>query len=267
MKHSLRQNMAVLVSLWSFFSQAAFAADSAESVNAKLKAGKEVAWLIEDSTDKDGDLAVLFTSRTKGSKPADFPMIVEGVEDVDTDALNEDTQIMENIVVSLKEKRVIGRIQLSDSEDVVYFPHKNHGSLSVLWGPEEEGWHFGLLVYGAKWDSREVMLIESDGERLRQTSIIAMLNAKATATIAAAIKGKKGIVANYYGITYGPLAVVDADAGYSVGNPVTVKIDFSAEVPKSDEAPYIDGYTMTVLLETSRDKISAKALKVTKAKE
>ncbi len=58
------------------------------------------------------------------------------------------------------------------------------------------------------------------------------------------------------------MSVVGPDVGYSVGNPVTVKLRVSAEIPKGrDDAPYVEA-TMTVLLETSPEKISAKVLKV-----
>ncbi len=56
--------------------------------------------------------------------------------------------------------------------------------------------------------------------------------------IETALKGKKSASAADYAISYNPMSVVDPDVGYSVGNPVTVKIGVSAEVPKGrDDAP------------------------------
>ena len=254
------------------------AADSAAQINAKLKAGGEVAWLVEDSTDKDGDLAVLFTARLKGNKPAKFPYLVRGdLAPADTEALNafddnsgnvEDTVVMENVVVSLKEKRVLGRLKLGNPENqVVYFPGRNHGSLEVMWGPAEEGWHFGVLNYGGKWESSAVILIESDGERIRQEDIKPVLDAKANAFIKTALKGKKSLDLSRYAIPYRELKAVDPDVGYSVGNPVKITLNFDAEVPKApDDYPVVAG-AMKVLLETSRDEISAKVLNVVAHKE
>jgi hypothetical protein len=254
------------------------AADSAAQINAKLQAGGEVAWLVKDSTSKDGDLAVLFTSRLKASKPAKFPYLVRGeLAPAQTDALNgfdegtekiEDRVVMENIVVSLKQKRVLGRVNLGKPEDqLVYFPGRNHGSLEVLWGPEEEGWHFGLLNYGGKWESSAVVLIESDGERIRQLDIKPVLDAKAKPLIKAALKGKKGLDPSRYAIPYRDFKVIDPDVGYSVGNPITITLSFDAEVPKApDGYPVVEG-TMTVLLETSSDAISAKVLSVGRARK
>ena len=259
-------------------SQAVVAADSAAQINAKLEAGGEVAWLIENSTDKDGDLAVLFTSRLKGSRPAKFPYLVRGeLAPAETEALNgfdesadklEGRVTMENIVVSLKSKRVLGRLNLGKPDDeLVYFHGRNHGSLEVLWGPEEEGWHFGVLNFGGKWQSNAVLLVESDGERLRQRNIKAMLDAKAEAFIKTALKGKEGLDPSRYAIPYSNLQVIDPDVGYSVGNPVKVTLTFDAEVPKApDDYPLVEG-AMTLLLETSPDAISAKVLSIGRPKK
>lgn len=269
---TLRRVLALVV-LVGIASHPVAANDSAAQINAKLKAGGEVAWLIEDSTDKDGNLAVLFTARLKSSKPANFPDLIEGeIKPAETDALNafddnsgkvEDTVVMENVIVSLKAKRVLGRLDLGKPEDqVVYFPGRNHGSLEILWGPEEEGWHFGVLNFGGKWDSSAVILVESDGERIRQLDIKRMLDAKAAAFIKTALKGKKGIDPARYAIPYRELKVSDPEVGYSVGNPVKITLAFEAEVPKApNDEPSVDG-AMSVLLETSRDKISAKVLNV-----
>ena len=45
---------------------------------------------------------------------------------------------------------------------------RNHGSLEDLWGPEEEGWHFGILNFGSKWESSAVVLVACHGKRFRQ---------------------------------------------------------------------------------------------------
>ncbi|MEY2484285.1 MAG: hypothetical protein QOK24_2813 [Verrucomicrobiota bacterium] len=277
MKFQLVLRAVLFAGIVSLVSHPLVAADSAAQIDAKLKAGGEVAWVIKDSTNADGDLAVLFTARNKGSKPAKFPYLVSGVAPAETDALNgfdeaagkiEDRIAMGNAVVSLKEKRVLGRLDLGKPEDqIVYFPGRNHGSLQVLWGPAEEGWHFGVLIFGAKWESTAVLLVESDGENLRQLNIKPTLDARATALLKTALKGKKNAAPTRYAISYNQMSVVDPDVGYSVGNPVTVKIGVSAEIPKGpDDAPYVEA-SMTVLLETSRERISAKVLKAESAKK
>ncbi|MDB6004055.1 MAG: hypothetical protein JWR15_1042 [Prosthecobacter sp.] len=237
------------------------AEDTVEKVNALLKKGKEVAWVIDGTLNADDeDLAVLFTARAKGTKPSGFPTIIsDDVPVVETDAVNDEVCTQGNAVALLVEKRVVGRVKLPNPEEAeVFFPGRNHGSLNVLWGPEEDGWNFGVLIYGAKWDSREVILIET-GAGFMQTSIKSQLDASALKFISAS-KAAKGEDAANYAISYSPEGVVKPAAKYKVGDPITVKIGFGAEVPKGD-APLIEG-TLSVLLETSEDKITAKVLKV-----
>ncbi len=240
------------------------AADTVEQVNTLLKKGKEVAWVIDDSLNADDEnLVVLFTARTKGSKPSGFPIIIsDDVSAVETDAINEEMCTLGNAVALMVEKRVVGRVKLPNPEEAeVYFPGRNHGSLSVLWGPEEDGWNFGILIYGAKWDSREVMLIET-GAGFMQTSIKSQLDASAMKFISAS-KDVKDVDAANYAISYSPVGVVKPAAKYKAGDPITVKISFGAEIPKGD-APLMEG-TLSVLLETSEKKITAKVLKVSPA--
>ena len=278
MQTSSRLRLFAAAVLLAIASHSVAAADSAAEINAKLKAGGEVAWVIENSTSKDGELAVLFTSRLKGSRFASYPYLIRGdLAPAETDAINgfdeatnkpEDRVNTENIVVSLKEKRVLGRLHVGKPEDeLVYFPGRNHGSLEVLWGPEKEGWHFGVLNFAGKWESSAVLFVESDGERLRQRDIKPLLDANANAFIKTALKGRKGLDPSRYAIPYGELKVVDPDVGYSVGNPVKITLNFSAEVPKApDGYPLVEG-AMTALLETTRDGISATVLKVERPKK
>jgi hypothetical protein len=251
-----------VLGIFAFAPCLAQAKDTVEKVNALLKKGREVAWVIKDTLNADDeDLALLFTARAKGTKPSGFPTLIsDDVAVVDTDAVNEDVCAQGNAVALLVEKRVVGRVKLPRPEEAeVYFHGRNHGSLSVLWGPEEDGWNFGVIIYGSKWDSPEVMLIET-GAGFLQTSIKSQLDASARKFISAS-KDAKGVDAATYAINYSPVGVVKPAAKYKVGDPITVKIGFNAEVPKSESAPSMEG-TLSVLLETSEAKISAKVLKV-----
>lgn len=239
---------------------AAPAADTAEKVNEMLKAGTEVGWIVEDSTDANEDLAVLFTSRLKGSKEAEFPALIsDEVLPRDTTALDEDTHVLENIIVSLKQKRVLGRVVAPHPKDFqVYFPNRNHGSLGVLWGPETDGRRLSLLIYGAKWDSPEVLLVETGGQAFRQTSLKKLLDESTHKFIGGgAVKDLRGVPATDYAISY----QVISDPATPTKDDHAAKLAFNAEVPKSEVAPSIEG-TLTVHLEASGEKLSAKVLTV-----
>jgi hypothetical protein len=252
--------------------RSAQAEDTVETINAQLKAGKKVGWIIEGSTSQDNDLAVLFTSRAKGTEESAFPALVKGdMRPGATDALGgsdnaADNRTLDNIVVSLKDKRVIGLLKTAKADDEdsdVYFPGENHCSLDAMWGPNVKGIRFGVVNYGGRWDSREVLLIETDGKSLRQSSLKTLLDAKARDFIKTALHRSKAGSADQYAIAYNLQSVVNTDAAYSASSPVTMKIGFSAEIPKGD-ADAIEA-TMTVRLETSAEKISATVLKVEKS--
>ena len=224
--------------------------------------------MIKRSISADGDLAVLFTARSKGTQPADFPDLVGGVRPDDTDVFTgggpltggpygrvAGQMMIQNVVVSLKEKRVLGRLEL-DEADVCVPPFTS--LLQVLWGPANEGWRFGILDYVSKFATRAVLLVAMDGEKFRQTDILSILDEKGAAFVKSKLKGKQG----GYALSYSPRSVVKPKVAGSNGNPVKVKFWFGAEVPRSGDDPYIDEGTMTVLLEIGPDKLSAKVLNV-----
>jgi predicted transcriptional regulator len=250
------------------------ASDTPESVNAMLKAGKEVAWIITGCTSTDGDLAVLFASRLKGTPPAAFPYLVSsnfGPGATEAVASHEGAQHAEldlcttqNIIVSLKTKRVLGRIKPSEpDESDVHFPGYNHRSLEALWLPEQAGRRLVLLHYAGRWATRELLMIELSEKGLRQTSLANLLEPIATAHVKTSLKGRKDFTLDQFGIYYELKSVVPPKAKDKArpGSPITVIIEFTAQVPKSKTAPEINA-AMTVRLEATAEKLSAKVLKI-----
>ena len=122
-----------------------------------------------------------------------------------------------------------------------------------------EGWRFGILDYVSKFATRAVLLVATDGEKFRQTDILSILDEKGAAFVKSKLKGKEGVSAGNYALSYSPRNVVKPKVA---GNPVKVKFWFGAEVPRSSDDPYIDEGTMTVLLESGPDKLSVKVLDV-----
>jgi hypothetical protein len=239
--------------------------ETAAKFNAKLKAGTELGWVIKDSVSPDGDLAVLFTARRKGAPPADFPDLVSQVSPNETDAMNglDDAPgvtkqiVTGNVVVSLKEKRVLGRLKLDQWD--LYFPGRNHHGLGVLWSPANEGRRVGVLDFELRWVSGAVLVVETDGKQFQQANIKSILDDNASDFVDSSLKDK----VHGYLINYTPVSVVNPEVAQSGGNAVEVKIGFGAVVgsPKDPDAPYIKG-TMTVLLEIGGGKIGARVLKV-----
>ncbi|WP_395740610.1 hypothetical protein [Prosthecobacter sp.] len=249
--------------------------DTPESVNARLRAGTEVAWIIEDTLSADGDLAVLFTSRLKGTPPAAFPYLVTtghfNPAATDAPASHEGAQhaaldpcTTQNIIVSLKSRRVLGRIPPGEEDESdVHFPGYNHRSLEALWLPAQAqaSHRLVLLHYGGRFSTRDMLLIELSDQPLRQTSIASVLDATATDYLKTALKDRKDFPVERFAIHYELKHVLPPDAAHRPGGPVKVIIEFTAEVPKSDTAPSFDA-AMTVQLQATAEKLSAQVLSI-----
>lgn len=114
----------------------------------KLADDFEPAALIEDSSTEDGSLAVIFVARKKNLKPAKWPSIIPGVSINATSLLEEDGKYtVENWIVSTKDKKRLGVVKSSEEYFRPYYNGQNHHSLAVLWGPEQEGWRYGVINY------------------------------------------------------------------------------------------------------------------------
>lgn len=238
------------------------AAETDGTINAKLKAGQEVAWLIEDpDSEETQSMAVLFTARAKGAPVSTFPLIInDDVAPAETNAVDDDLCTQENIVVHLAEKKVLGRLLLNPETTQVYFPGRNHGHLDVLWGPKSDSGSLGLIVISAKWESPEVILIQTGSEFL-QTSIKSTLDDAVRKFIGDGTQDIKGSKPADYVLAYQPLEVLKANTPSKADAPVTMKLALFAEVPKSETAPSLEG-TLTLRLEASGKKPTATVLKV-----
>lgn len=208
----------------------AMAEEPDEEFDRKLAAGFEPAALLADSTSADGRLSVIFTARKKNLKPAKWPSIIRDVHVSSTEANGSDEYTTENWIVSIPEKKRLAVVR-SESEDFkAWHGGQNLRYFSALWGPEQEGWHYGLLNYSNRWGCTDIFLANSDGEQVKLTSIHALLDATARKFISSRIKaGDLG----RYEIGYELLGV--KEPGQVVGDPTTVRIGVIAQIPKSED--------------------------------
>lgn len=214
----------------------------------KLADGYEPAALLEGTASADGRLAVIFTARKKNLKPAKWPSIIPEVSVNGTSVLEEDgAYVTENWIVSPKEKKRLG---LVSSKEETYLPHhdgRNHCDLSVLWGPDQEGWHYGVLNYTGRWGCNDIFFVNCDGEKAYATSMRALLNRHATKLLTAQKKDPAR-----FEIMYELLGAVNPEESATVSDPLTLRLVFTAQVPKSEEdADYAEG---TITLKLSRDE-------------
>ena len=212
----------------------------------KLAEGYEPATLIEGTTSADERLSVIFVARKKNLKPAKWPSIIPQVSINGTTVTDED-HTQENWIVSLKEKKRLGRVS---SDEETYQPHyegKNHSELSTLWGPDQEGWHFGVLNYTGRWGCNDIFFVNCDGEQAKVTSMRGLLNKNATKILTAQKKDPAK-----FEIMYELAGAVAPETSVTVSDPLKLRIVFIAQVPKSDEDDdYAEG---TITLELSRDE-------------
>lgn len=207
----------------------------------KLADGYEPAALLEGSTSPDGNLSVLFTARKKGLKPANWPAIIPSVPITSTDVLGSDDYTTENWIVSIPEKKRLGVVRSASSDFKAWHRGQNLRYFYALWGPEQEGWHYGLLSYNNRWGCTDVFLVNCDGTDAKLTNIRSVLDTAARKSIVAQKKKPQGME-----IGYEPLDVPNPGASVVVSDSLTMRIVFVAQVPKSDDDS-VEG-TMTVKL-------------------
>ncbi len=219
----------------------------AESIfDKKLAEGFEPATLLEDSTSEDGQMSVIFAARKKKLKPANWPSIIPDVSINGTTLLEEDgSYAMENWIVSIKDKKRLGVVQSSDENFRPYYAGQNHNDFSVLWGPDQEGWHYGVLNYTGRWACNEIFFVNCDGESAKVTSMHALLDRFAGKSIVAQKKKPED-----YQIGYELLGFVNPETSVSVSDPIKLRVAYIAQIPKSDD----DTVEGVISLEISRDE-------------
>ena len=214
----------------------------------KLAEGYEPATLIEGTTSADEQLSVIFVARKKNLKPAKWPSIIPEVSVNGTTLLDDDDKYsQENWIVCIDEKKRLGRVS---SDEETYQPHyegKNHSDLSTLWGPDQEGWHYGVLNYTGRWGCNDIFFVNCDGEQAKVTSMRGLLNKNAIKILTAQKKDPAR-----FEIMYELAGALAPEASVTVSDPLKLRIVFIAQVPKSEEDDdYAEG---TITLELSRDE-------------
>jgi hypothetical protein len=235
---------------------------NAKAFNKDLLEGYEVATVVDSLTSPDGKMAVLYTARKKELKAASgWPVVYPGVNIGETDAPDENLYTTENWVVSLPEKKKLGLVRSTQPGFIAIYPNSQlydgllGNGFSALWGPEQEGWHYGLLNYDARWGCCDIFLVNSDGTEAKITSIRAALEAAVRGHLTQKkIKGAK--VASFV-VGYKLLGLDRNSVGSAVADPLGVRIGFLAEVPKSDTAPYFEGVLSVRLARSAKGVASA----------
>jgi hypothetical protein len=235
---------------------------NAKAFNKDLLEGYEVATVLDSLTSPDGKMAVLYTARKKELKAASgWPVVYPGVNIGETDAPDENLYATENWVVSLPEKKKLGLVQSKQPGFIAIYPSFQlydgliDNGFSSLWGPEQEGWHYGLLNYNARWGCCDILLVNSDGTEAKIASIRATLDSAVRAHLGK--KKIKGAKVENFVVGYKLLGLDQATLGTGVADPLGTRVGFLAEVPKSDTAPYFEGVLSVRLARNAKGAATA----------
>jgi len=233
-----------------------------KAFNKDLAEGYEVATVLEPLTSSDGKMGVLYTARKKNLKAASgWPVVYRGVNVGETDAPDETLYTTENWVVSLPEKKKLGLVRSTQPGFIAIYPsfQLNEGLIgngfTALWGPEQEGWVYGLLNYDARWGCCDILLVNNDGTEAKITSIRSILEGAVRGHIAKK-KIKEAKPAQFV-VGYKLLGVDKATVSTGVADPLGVRVGFLAEVPKNESAPVIEGILSVKLARNAKGVASA----------
>ncbi len=151
-----------------------------------------------------------------------------------------------NVIVNLVGSHQVMKLTAESDWQFPYSPNGNHGSLDVLWGPDQVGSRFAVLLYGAKWETAHAILIEVDLEYGTQTDILEILQAGAVAEEKS--KGVAGL--ENYVFEFTMAGLYDPAAEPDFPDPVDVWIDYRGQVPKSEDDATLEGALVVRLSRT-----------------
>lgn len=228
-----------------------------EIFDRKLAGNFEPAAVLEGSTSPDGCIAVLFTARKKGLKPANWPSIIPGVPVSSTEVQgSEEDYTTENWIVSLNEKKRLGVVRSKQEDFRPYHGGMNNRSFSALWGPEQEGCYYGVLNYTGRWGCSDIFFVNHEGTTAWLTSIRSLLDS----AVRKFMTTQKMKMPEGMQIGYETLDVLNPELSVVTGDTIKVRLNFSAAVPKSDDS--VEGTMIVQLGRGSPEKEGARVLSV-----
>lgn len=154
----------------------------------------------------------------------------------------------DNVIVSLREKRQVMKLTAEDDWQFPYFPGLNHGSLDVTWGPDQEGNRFGILMYGAKWETAKVILVDVNGDFGAQSDMLPLLQAAALGDV----RGRGVPNPDHYAFSFSVAGVEVPEGDMVIRDPLDILVSYVGQVPKSEDAEVAEG-TFRIRLSRGND--------------
>ena len=122
---------------------------AAPSEPRSIDIGSEKAVIVRDSMSADGRNALAWT--VDSSEPVDWSLLEK-----DIDKFYEQYEVKEIWAVNLSDNRKVGKV----GDTGGYTRPGSHRTLSVAWGPIENGRRFALAAYQWKWGTDTLLLLD-----------------------------------------------------------------------------------------------------------
>jgi hypothetical protein len=184
-----------------------------------IEIGSAKAVILRDSKSADGRNALAWT--IDSTEPVDWSLLEK-----DADHFYEQYDVKEIWVVNLSDNKKVGRI----SDTGGYVRPGSHRTLSVAWGPLENGKRFALAAYQWKWGTDTLLLLDVGPDDSRSAQIGPALDKAIEAQIKRGKSRRRGPFDSTYLLT--GLPELGKKTGFS--GPTTVGIPFVTKDREQD---------------------------------
>jgi Lysozyme inhibitor LprI len=192
---------------------------SAQSEPRWIEIGSEKAVIARDSKSADGRNALAWT--VDSSEPIDWSLLEK-----DPNRFYEQYDVKAMWVINLADKKKVGAI----GDTGGYVRPGSHRTLSVAWGPVENGRRFALAAYQWKWGTDTLLLLDVGTDDCRSAQIGPVLDKAIEAQIKRAKPQKRGPFDSTYLLT--GLPELGKKTGFS--NPTAVGLPFITKDRQQD---------------------------------
>jgi hypothetical protein len=211
-----------------------------------IEIGSEKVVIARDSKSADGRNALAWT--VDSSEPVDWSLLEK-----DADRFYEQYDLKAIWVLNLPDKKKVGTV----GDKGGYVRPGSHRTLSVAWGPVENGRRFALAAYQWKWGTDTLLLLDVGADDCRSTQIGAVLDKAIEAQIKRARPRSSGPFDSTYLLT--GLPELGKKTGFA--NPITIGLPFVTK-DREQDAPVSEG-VLTLKLVRAGEGPTASVVRLT----
>jgi hypothetical protein len=211
-----------------------------------IEIGSEKAVIARDSKSADGRNALAWT--VDSNEPVDWSLLEK-----DRNRFYEQYDVKAIWVVNLADKKKVGMI----GDTGGYVRPGSHRTLSVAWGPIENGRRFALAAYQWKWGTDTLLLLDVGPDDCRSAQIGPVLDKAIEAQIKRAKSQKRGPLDSTYLLT--GLPELGKTTGFS--SATTVGLPFVTK-DREHDTPISEGI-LSLKLARAGEALAASVLRLT----